>query len=483
MDIVSKCKKSPGQGGMSRDEVNKVSREYGLNPKEYRKKDELCDALIKIILKKQMKPLRKAPTPKAPPRAPSPKLKPPSVRSPSPKLKAPSVRAPSPKLKAPPRKIPVPKVVPVPTVKVPTPKVVPVPTVKVSKVVPTPKLVLPELPPEELPIAFPRFTNEEIATKLNELANFYSRRGEEFRAKTFKRSASLIKKHPVQITDPKVQLASIPGIGPSTIDVVQELLTTGQIASRMPPEEEIPITEREKERILRELESVFGIGTKKAADLYRQGVTGIEDLVRKSNEGLVSLNNAQKLGVAYYDHFKQRIPRDEVKKVGEYIIALAKRLDPQTRGEIVGSYRRGRPDSGDIDILLTSDADKNVLSDVVKFLRDEGFIKHIVSFGDVKFAGTYLNSYPDEDGILRHIDIRYVPLDETESTWASALLHSTGSDNFNVRMREEALKKGMTLSEFRLFRKADNSRIPSNTEADIYEAIGIQYVLPEHINL
>jgi DNA polymerase (family 10) len=98
-------------------------------------------------------------------------------------------------------------------------------------------------------------------------------------------------------------------------------------------------------------------------------------------------------------------------------------------------------------------------------------LAHIFSFGDIKFRGVYGPN-------MRKLDITYTPY----QSWATALLHSTGSKNFNIKMRKIAIDKGFKLNEKGLF-TFSGQQIYTPTEADIFSALGLQYVPPDGRNM
>jgi DNA polymerase beta len=118
--------------------------------------------------------------------------------------------------------------------------------------------------------------------------------------------------------------------------------------------------------------------------------------------------------------------------------------------------------------------------------------------------GVYTSTFPKPGGIKRKIDIRFVPI----KSWPTALLHSTGSDEFNVEMRRVALEQGYTLSEHGLFkslpegeeekikskkgekkaekearlkeqeRKKEKRRVVLKSEAEVFEFLGLKFLEP-----
>ncbi|MBL8757512.1 MAG: DNA polymerase/3'-5' exonuclease PolX, partial [Phycisphaerae bacterium] len=82
------------------------------------------------------------------------------------------------------------------------------------------------------------------------------------------------------------------------------------------------------------------------------------------------------------------------------------------------------------------------------------------------------------------VDLRVVP----EASWGSALMYFTGSKDHNVRLRERALKMGLTLNDYGLFPNDDHETPPqergikpvaSRTEQEVFKALGLPYIPPE----
>nr|QBK84665.1 MAG: DNA polymerase family X [Pithovirus LCDPAC01] len=307
----------------------------------------------------------------------------------------------------------------------------------------------------------PVYTNKKIAEALKMVGLQYKEKGDDWRSRAFMKAQDAILKLKEPLTDPS-ELLKIKGIGPGTVTRIYEFMLTGEL-------EEI------KDFKSLELVNVYGIGLAKAYILKRNGITTYDELVSAYNEGKTCLTKNQLVGLEYYYHFKEKIPRAEVKAVGESIITSAIKIDADTKGEIVGSYRRGAVKSGDIDILITNAVGVNVLSLLVKFYVSELFIVHTLSLGKVKFQGTYFSDYPDSKGTLSKIDIRYVP----PENWATSLLHSTGSAAFNIELREYVKKLGGSLSEHALMLKAPSGkleRVEVGTEKDVFDALELDYV-------
>ena len=130
--------------------------------------------------------------------------------------------------------------------------------------------------------------------------------------------------------------------------------------------------EREKCSPLLVLTNVYGIGPKKAKELIDKGLNTIDKLRQNVN----LLNEKQQIGLQYYEALQQRIPREEIMR---YQRIFQNVLSPY-EFEIVGSFRRGAQNSGDIDVIL-----KNApLEPLMRHLVEQNLITEILSLGKHK---------------------------------------------------------------------------------------------------
>ena len=84
------------------------------------------------------------------------------------------------------------------------------------------------------------------------------------------------------------------------------------------------------------------------------------------------LNKAQNIGVEYFDEIESKIPREEIDQYNNILQEIFNDVaPPNSKFEIVGSYRRGKNQSGDIDILITNDDDnKDAYDSFLKALKE-----------------------------------------------------------------------------------------------------------------
>jgi len=308
----------------------------------------------------------------------------------------------------------------------------------------------------------------------------------EFRIRSMWKAISIIKDHPDKITSGE-QAKELKGIGQGLADRIDEILSTGTLEEL--DDEKMVLNDEAK--AVDDLVTVNGIGEKTALRFYRDySITSVADLMERWREGTFTIEKHKlthhiELGLKYYDDFRVRIPRDEIDNFNVLVKTLVKDLDSKLMYEIAGSYRRKKPDSGDVDILIShpdlktkSDLEKskkNYLALLVEKLLDEGLI---IDHLDEDFA-SYYKGVILLDKIPRRIDIMIIP----HNTWAAALMHNTGSGPFNQRIRAHAMMKGYHLSQHGLYKVTNGQKedepIETTSEKQIFDILGVVYLRPE----
>ena len=229
----------------------------------------------------------------------------------------------------------------------------------------------------------------------------------------------------------------------------------------------------------------------------KKKIITIEELEERKNElqnnKLPLLNEKQQIGLRYYKPLMLRISRKEIVEFEKLFVKLFE-LVVQENGEtienhkfqIVGSYRRGAKDSGDIDIIFTSLNDNKLIFDkfIDKLLHSgdgngENILLHLLSRGPTK--SLTIGKLPLKDAIPRRLDFLYTSLNE----FPFALLYFTGSKDFNTAMRQHALNLGLTLNEHGFHKinktKTKEAKIDATlftSEKDIFDYLGMVYKEP-----
>lgn len=259
-------------------------------------------------------------------------------------------------------------------------------------------------------------------------------------------------------------VAGVKGIGEAISKKIKEVLATGVLASAEVAKKTHHIDAYEV------LLACYGIGPAKARELVDAGIRSIDDLREAVRAKPSILNDKQLIGLKYYDALLQRIPREEMIAHDELLQGA---LPPRVKAKVVGSFRRQAATSGDIDILVRGE-DPRLLAQYVTKLEELGYIREILALGDKKCMAICALG---EDGVPRRLDILLTPRDE----YAFAILYFTGSDKFNVAMRQYALTRGYSLNEHGLTRVSTNvEEAPAmRREKDIFAFLGLAYVEPE----
>ncbi|KAE9367852.1 Nucleotidyltransferase [Stipitochalara longipes BDJ] len=122
--------------------------------------------------------------------------------------------------------------------------------------------------------------------------------------------------------------------------------------------------------------NIHGAAEASAHEFLNNGWRSLDDIVE---QGWHSISRDQQIGVKYYDEFLQRIPRDEVERISNVVLDHANHIRDGFQMVICGGYRRGKPDSGDVDVVLShpnENATHRFLVELLESLEDHGYITH-----------------------------------------------------------------------------------------------------------
>jgi len=295
-----------------------------------------------------------------------------------------------------------------------------------------------------------------------------------FRVRSYRRAAEAIEQQTTNLaalaeTDPKALLA-IPGIGKTMAANIRDLAATGT----MPLRDEL--LTRYKPTML-ELLRLPGMGPKTVAMLYSAlGIADIDALEEAAKRGdLLTLPRmgqrfTDKLIKGIEDHRKNasRFRIDVAKEHADRISALIREFPGIDTIIPAGSLRRGRESVGDLDLLVTGPAcEPEVVAAAVEHVAALPLIDKLLAKGQNKVSFTLRNNL--------QVDVRLLP----RASYGAALQYFSGSKHHNVALRQRAIKRGLTLSEYALLRLEDNTIVAAATEEDIYNALELDYIPPE----
>ena len=303
--------------------------------------------------------------------------------------------------------------------------------------------------------------NQDIADQLALIGSYYEAEGNIYRARAYNEAAERIAKYPRVITSGTEARMNIRGVGESISADIDEYLLTGSMRRLR------DLEEKNKERFdtLQLFSGIFGIDMKIANKFYNEGYRTLEDLWFKA-----PLTPAQKIGILYRKHLVLRIPREEMDRINNRITEILYSLDPNLKFVIAGSYRRGEASSGDIDLLVQGNG--HILEEIVEALDKSGILVAKLAKGRSQYMGI-LRLGPDFNA--HRIDILLIP----KESWATGLMHFTGSKMFNILIRRRARELGLKLNQYGLFEIDTHSQIPVKTEEGIFQILGIKYLSPE----
>lgn len=271
-------------------------------------------------------------------------------------------------------------------------------------------------------------------------------------------------------------LTELSGIGKNVAAHIVELLGTGRISRLDEVAQEIPVT-------LVELVRLDGVGPKKAKKLFDElGVETVDDLEAQIEKGTVQeldgfgAKSVEKIRHAIEDHRKYtgrfQIHEAEMLIAGlvEYVRATPGVEDVQ----IAGSLRRRKETIGDVDLLARFEGDGTPVVD--RFVAFDGAAR-------INGAGPTKGSIVLHSGL--QVDLRVIP----SRSYGAALQYFTGSKEHNVEVRTRAVRNGIRVNEWGVFRmpdgadpaelgKEDGERLAGDTEESVYAALGMTWVPP-----
>jgi DNA polymerase/3'-5' exonuclease PolX len=168
-----------------------------------------------------------------------------------------------------------------------------------------------------------------------------------FKARAYGKVVAQIKalSHPIQTME---DVKDIPGIGEKIRAKIEEILSTGSLEAAR------NIKKDEKHVLQNALLNIYGVGPVKAKELITKypSVQSIDDLRALLVSDSTILNDKQLIGLKHYEDLLERIPRKEMVEHQKYIHKALYKVKRTMHSDIVGSFRRGSLDSGDIDVLV-----------------------------------------------------------------------------------------------------------------------------------
>jgi DNA polymerase (family 10) len=316
--------------------------------------------------------------------------------------------------------------------------------------------------------------NRSIAQLLADTADLLEiSAGDPFRIRSYRRAAEAVESSTIQLStiasDPK-KLQEIPGIGKGMAANIQAIESAGTLPLR----EELLLKYRPT---MLELLRLPGMGPKTVALLWDALQVGsVEDLEKAIADGRLAglprvgekLIEKLRKGIADYKERSGRFLIDDAEEAAEKLIAYLKKFPGIETILPAGSLRRGRDTVGDLDILATGPAcAEDCVAAAVEYAANYPPANTMLAKGQNKV------SFRLRSGL--QVDVRLLPV----GSYGAALQYFTGSKMHNVTVRQRALKRGYTLSEYALANVKDGSFVAGATEEEIYAKLGLDWIPPE----
>ncbi len=308
-------------------------------------------------------------------------------------------------------------------------------------------------------------TNETVAGLLAEYADLLSIRGDDrFRIRAYENAARSVRGSQRDVADLSVrELTDLAHVGRSIAEKIREYVDTGTIGKLEELRSEVGGG-------VRDLLDVPGLGPKRAARLHDElGVATVDDLRAAAREGALrelegfgETMEAKILDALAAPSAAQRVHIGVARSLASAVVEELSGLSQVRRIERAGSLRRVRETIGDVDVLVASTEPEPIMDAFCELEPVREVLAH----------GTTKSSVVTTEGV--QVDLRVV----APEVWGAALVYFTGSKAHNVKIRERAVRRGLKLSEYGLFRAETDELLAAETEEDVYEALDLPWIPP-----
>ena len=309
-------------------------------------------------------------------------------------------------------------------------------------------------------------TNDTVEEALTEYADLLSILTEDpYKPRSYEKAARSVGGYPDDLAGmDRKQILKIPNVGASIGEKIEEFVSTGTFEALEELRAQVPPG-------VRGMIAIPGLGPKKAIVLYRDlGIADVEDLRRAVDEG--RLADLKGFGAKTEENIRrgiERLSQAEERVLASVAMDLANELIERlgSRRDVrkidyAGSLRRMAETIGDLDLLVASDHAGAVMD---AFASDQ-VVDRVLAKGESK------TSVLTRQGM--QVDLRVVPRD----AWGAAMIYFTGSKPHNIRIREMAVRKGLKLNEYGLFKAKSGDLIVAETEQEVYAKLGLPWIPP-----
>jgi DNA polymerase (family 10) len=313
--------------------------------------------------------------------------------------------------------------------------------------------------------------NAEIAAAFDELSVLYELDGAvKYRVLAYSTAAKAIRESPVSVEElaKRGRATELPGVGKTLAEKIDTLLETGDIPSAVRLREKFPTS-------LIAVTRIPGLGAKRARLLFDElGIASLEDLKEAAEEQRI--RGVKGLGAKVEENVLASLerladPEDEVgrlllskvRPVAEELAAELREHPAANRVEVAGSVRRWAETCKDIDLIATATEPAELAA-------------HLAGHPLLATAGK-----PGRNGVRGQthngvsVDLRIV----APEAFGNLLQHFTGSAAHNIQLREDAVARGLSVSEHGITEVESGEVTLCATEEEVYERLGYSYIESE----
>ncbi len=315
-----------------------------------------------------------------------------------------------------------------------------------------------------------RWTNQEIARIFENIADMLEIQGEiPYKVMAYRRAAENIAALGREIYDlwQEGALRTIPGVGEAIEEKIDQLLRTGRIELYERLKSEIPES-------LLEMRQIPDMGPKRIKTVWEKlGITTVEELEAAARAGKLrslpgfgaKLESKILAGIEAVKRRKiaGRVPLGIAWPLAQEILQALREVPGVQQLAAAGSFRRMKDTIGDLDFLVAAEDPEAVMERFTSLPVVEA----------VLLKGSTKSSVRLRNGL--QADLRVIEA----ARWGTALQYFTGSQQHNIQLREHALKRGYSLSEYALTKVETEQEILCATEEEVYAHLGLAYIPPE----
>ena len=319
-------------------------------------------------------------------------------------------------------------------------------------------------------MASPLPKNAELADQFDLLADLLELEGaESFRVLAYRRAATRMRETSGSIAQLALdgRAKELQGIGKTIEEKIVQIVETGEIEALAKRRATVP------EGVVQFMR-LPGLGPKTAARIWRElGVTTIDELRHAAEaqrlRGLAGLGAKSEEKILKALDFEAANPDEGRRLLGEglpavlAVVSVLREHPAAVHVSEAGSVRRRKETFKDLDIVATATDPRELTA----YFTQLTWVADVVAHGDTK--ATVLSN----DGL--RFDLRVVPAE----SYGNLLQHFTGAKEHNVAMREDAVRRGLSISEYGVTTVETGEVFKTEDEKALYEFLGYQWVPPE----